>query len=531
MADYQGALTGQQIDALPGRIDDIVDGRQVVALAANLNSPTDLMQSRQRFVLRTSGGSASIRSGEARLSKVYGAMTKEANVTESITSAYNTTATEDIPSLVIVDATFKTKVDREVEEGETITVTFTYDGSAWLRNGSAATLAEYGITVVGTPTADDTIDIVYRKAKIGEIKQVGYFEFGALGLNSFDGNYLDGYTIANGVIEASAGSRVYVCRAAYNAENSNGYTVYNKNGALGNVGFAVLLDAGSAVTLVTDSYTDLTKVAVPQEGYVLFEVANNDASGVCVHPAWSGYMDRVYAAYSESWVSLTNYAINAVSASLCDVVDLEAGILTHNVTRVAYTAAALAALLADNPTWIEGTDYVYDASWIYHRAATPTTEIVSVSGIYTVNDFSVEKWGGANVAPVCDIIYGANLIDKLRVDVVTHDEMETEYLPDFDERIEACESSKEMIEAAMLGDDVRMRTICGQPVMLYGAGTPQEAIVPDNWKQFDPETEEGANWIGKPIALGQMYLNTTVSTGGLYVACASGSYDLVWKNV
>lgn len=75
-----------------------------------------------------------------------------------------------------------------------------------------------------------------------------------------------------------------------------------------------------------------------------------------------------------------------------------------------------------------------------------------------------------------------------------------------------------------------LELLCGQPPILYGAGTPQEAIVPDNWKQFDPDTGEGYQWTGAPSALGQQYINTTASTGGRYIAVSNGNYGLSWKN-
>ena len=73
--------------------------------------------------------------------------------------------------------------------------------------------------------------------------------------------------------------------------------------------------------------------------------------------------------------------------------------------------------------------------------------------------------------------------------------------------------------------------LCGQPSILFGEGTPQEAIVPDNWKQFDPDTEEGYNWNGEPSAIGQQYINTIATTGGRYIAVrGSEEGSLVWKN-
>lgn len=79
-------------------------------------------------------------------------------------------------------------------------------------------------------------------------------------------------------------------------------------------------------------------------------------------------------------------------------------------------------------------------------------------------------------------------------------------------------------------DDSELPTLCGQPPILFGAGTPQEAIVPDNWKQFDPETGEGYNWNGEPSAAGQQYINTSASTGGRYIAVPSANGGLTWKN-
>ena len=70
--------------------------------------------------------------------------------------------------------------------------------------------------------------------------------------------------------------------------------------------------------------------------------------------------------------------------------------------------------------------------------------------------------------------------------------------------------------------------LCGQPMILFGAGTPQESIVPTNWIQFNPETGEGYNWNGTPSAEGQTYINTAADTNGHYTAVKSG-YDLIWK--
>lgn len=79
-------------------------------------------------------------------------------------------------------------------------------------------------------------------------------------------------------------------------------------------------------------------------------------------------------------------------------------------------------------------------------------------------------------------------------------------------------------------DDRALPLLCGQPPILFGAGTPKESIVPDNWSQYDPATGEGYNWNGKPSAIGQQYVDTTAASGGRYIAARDGEWDLKWIN-
>ena len=90
---------------------------------------------------------------------------------------------------------------------------------------------------------------------------------------------------------------------------------------------------------------------------------------------------------------------------------------------------------------------------------------------------------------------------------------------------------EDMQAAAQLtaNDHASLPLLCGQPMTLFGAGTPQESIVPSNWKQFDPMTGEGYNWNGTPSAEGQVYINTLADVNGRYTAIRSG-HSLIWKN-
>ena len=79
-------------------------------------------------------------------------------------------------------------------------------------------------------------------------------------------------------------------------------------------------------------------------------------------------------------------------------------------------------------------------------------------------------------------------------------------------------------------DERALPLLCGQPPILFGAGTPKETVVPENWNQYDPATGEGYNWNGKPSAIGQQYVDTTAASGGRYIAARNGEWDLKWIN-
>lgn len=80
-------------------------------------------------------------------------------------------------------------------------------------------------------------------------------------------------------------------------------------------------------------------------------------------------------------------------------------------------------------------------------------------------------------------------------------------------------------------DDSELPTLCGQPPILFGEGSPQESVVPSNWRQFDPITGDGYNWNGEPSAIGQQYIDVTATAGGRYIAIPSSDNVLTWKNV
>ena len=101
-------------------------------------------------------------------------------------------------------------------------------------------------------------------------------------------------------------------------------------------------------------------------------------------------------------------------------------------------------------------------------------------------------------------------------------------LEQLDAQIEAEQGSiqEEVVDIAKPVSFSSIPMLCGQPMILFGNGTPQEAIVPDNWIQF---LDGGYNWTGLPSALGQVYINTAVNSGGRYTAVWNGNL-LKWVN-
>ena len=94
------------------------------------------------------------------------------------------------------------------------------------------------------------------------------------------------------------------------------------------------------------------------------------------------------------------------------------------------------------------------------------------------------------------------------------------------------DSSLDFSAAVKVPDYSALPLLCGQPPILYGEGTPQESVVPLNWKQFDPITNTGYNWNGTPSALGQTYINISATSNGRYTAVpdVTNPYNLKWVN-
>lgn len=348
-----------------------------VPLAGNLSS--DIAQIvNGDFIERTSGGDASIEDGDAFLTSIKGNMTHTGYVAESIEMTVNATD-EDAPITATIDRdTFVSAVS----ESGTTTLSYT---SSW-----SSDPATYGVTVTGTPVNGDSIVIVYVKENRGTITPAAPTSFNSTGWNLFD---------------VSAG---YAKVVKYSDEYG-----YLLGGNYSLISFATTPTGTQSALTVSDGLFN-----VPSDGYVI--ITGGDAT-TYITPTWTDWVDGYdgeFESYTVDTIDLTEVMLNFPYGLLAvgetrDEINFNAQKAIHRVERLAYTAENLADVIES------GVSYVADTNYIYAALSTPTTADIDIDGAYSVSDHGIEYYTGTTVPLVTETLYGENLKDKLRTDVVT----------------------------------------------------------------------------------------------------------------
>ena len=337
------------------------------------------------YVLRTSGGSTPIAGGKAWLAQIRGAMVHTGVVEEVLDMTVEPTTREQgqQPITATIDpAVFKAAV----QENETITLT--YGAQGW-----SADPETLGITVTGAPMEGDEITVVYVMEDRGLITPATPTSFSSTGWNL--------YSHARGYARVVKYSEVYGFRVA-GAYTSLTYSETETG-------------ARQTITPVNGAFN------VPGDGYVW--VAGGNASTTAIYMTWSdwtGGYEGGFSPYTESIISLAalmaEYFPNGLLAvgGVADVIDLELQTVTVAIERLNYSAATIAQLEA------AGRAYEADTEYIYAVLVQPETVAnIGIGNQYTVNDHGMEYVTGTEVAPVLMTLYGQNLRDKLRQDVLT----------------------------------------------------------------------------------------------------------------
>ena len=335
-------------------------------------------------------------------------------------------------------STFTVTVDIDMFKFEVSgdgTYTFTFNGSNWLLNSSVVNLSTYGIVVTGSYSSGATFDVVFtQEVIVGTVVGTLPRKFCSTGLNQFDKEtmFIANATIdSNNTIIPSNGDYVIYARVPINAYKSRDtdFTIYSEDKSILRAGILNKVPEMGDVIRISDDLvdynTELSYIRFTSEAesfpdntyYVVVAVSNKD--NICIHPTWSGYMDKVYQEYLLNEIiiptgSIESYGLIDVAGTK-DYIDSEIEMYVKQTARIAYNKQNLYNVKEANK------NYIYDANWIYYNLSalqiiqTP----ISFKGDYQANDFGCEYFTGTEIPAWVKIDYQANLVDKLRTDVLT----------------------------------------------------------------------------------------------------------------
>lgn len=364
---------------------------QRVNLAGNLETAFKA-SSEGAFLQRSSGGAAAVVDGDANLLSVQGNRVHTGYVEELIGISVQPAASESDLAATIDKATWRGYV------ADSGTTTFTYTSSAWKVNGSTVTMADYGITVSGTPANNDKIVVSYVKEVRGTIAV-------AFGNDSATKRFVStGWNL----FQASNG---YARVVKYS--NEYGFRI---DGAYTALQFAATY--GGARSTITPNSSGLFQV--PSDGYVF--VTGGNSATTAIYPTWSDWINGTpneFQAFSLTAVDLSSVIANYFPNGMFQVgdtrdeIDIANGQAINRIDRMEYSAENLAAAIAT------GRAYEYDEDYIYLVRATASTHSITLSGAFTVSDHGTEYFEGSDVGVYAKCTYGMNLKNKLERDTVT----------------------------------------------------------------------------------------------------------------
>ena len=376
---HRPPLTVNEIEPEPDTRDIHIES---VALANDLSS--DQAQVNEgTYVLRTSGGDASIADGSAWLSDIRGNMIKTGYVAESLNMTVSLVPRQEGEDGMTASIDRDTFVEYVTQSG-TITLSYTTDWSA--------DPALYGVTITGTPLSGDQIVIVYVKENRGTITTATPTSFVSTGWNLY--NHASGY------------ARVYDYSEEYGFMIDGNYT---------SLAFAETLSgAQTTITPVNGYFT------VPGAGYVF--VTGGDDTTTEIWMTWSDWLEEpnegVFEAYSQTEIDLSGVMVNFADGlmrigNVYDEINLNTNRAYKRIQKIEYTEENLEEVIAS------GVAYDTDTNYIYAVMLSPVTLTISLSGEYTVSDHGIESFVGTSVPLTASSLYGNSLKNKLERDVLT----------------------------------------------------------------------------------------------------------------
>lgn len=336
------------------------------------------------FIERTTGGDSSITDGNAYLGVLYGNSVRTGYTAE--TKNLETVLVERTDDSQPMTAEINWDTFRTAVNGISTNKTFSYT-SVWNENPET-----YGITVGGTPKNGDVINVYFIAENRGTIANATPETF-----NSTNWNLYDNETGYAKVLKYS---------------DVHGFKI---GGTYTGVSFSATVD-GDKTVITPDSNGLFT---IPSDGYV-FVTGGNDTD-TYVLMTWSDWENGYTGDFLTKNISTIDFSEvmeNVFPFGLCaigivtDEINFNDRVATIRIARVAYSTEN--RIVAEN----SGRDFIYDANWIYSVKETPEKVRFNVDNDLVVYDHGVEYFTGTEVPLTAFQLFGQNLKDKLRREVV-----------------------------------------------------------------------------------------------------------------
>ncbi len=356
------------------KVDEVQFAHQIVA--------DDAQQSSGEYIFRTTGGDASLSDGEAKLVSLFGRSLHTGATPESLNMSVNAVPREEGEESIVASINRDTFVAYVLSSG-TITLSYT---DAWSANPSL-----YGVTVEGTPVAGDSIVIVYVKEERGLITNSDPDKFISTGWNLYN------HTVGYAKVKKYSSNYGFLCGGTYTK-----------------LEFAATLEGEKTTITPASGY-----FTIPSDGYIFVTGGNNTNTYILMTWSdWGSGYEGSFKAYEESVIDFSTIMTNFPYGLLqvgghADEINLGMGKAISRIERLAYTAENLAAAKASGREWEADTNYIYIVREVAIEYAT------TVSGNFTACDHGEEIIDGTTVPVYVQTLYGQNLVDKLRTDVVT----------------------------------------------------------------------------------------------------------------
>ena len=364
-------------------VDEVPFAREIVSGASQ--------PSHEEFLVRTTGGHARLSDGSATLISIHGRSRHTGIVPESLTIEVDAATRTVDPETSEIPPDITATIDRDtfvayVNQSGNITLLYT---DAWSANPSL-----YGVTVTGEPVSGDQIIITYIKENRGTISHATPTSFISTGWNLYDHSL--GYAK---VLKYS---------------NTYGFLV---GGTYTDVEFSeTLLGEKETITPVSGYFS------IPSDGYIWITGGNDtDTYVLMTWSDWSEGYDGDFMPYFEDEIDLSglfgtgNFFENGMMqvGGVTDEIDFDMGYAISRIERLAYSAENLAIAEAS------GREYECDANYIYLVRELDVREEINISGVFAAYDHGMEYIGGTDIPVFVETLYGENLVEKLRTNVVT----------------------------------------------------------------------------------------------------------------